>query len=782
MNPFSVRNKLIISVSFILCIPCALIGWVSYKTAYEQITDNTIEGLERNLFILDTYIDKMLSLPKEEVSLLAHSIKADNLETNQENEDSETREIIDSFQYLSTNIINIRVTSHNGTFMSSPHLTLPSDYNPLEQGWYKLAIENPGIVSITAPRLSESNKPVVTLSMQTKDKKGVVAVSISLEDLTLSVSQLKFDEGDILYILDPTGKIVAHPQEKLAEKPKGNYYNEILRNTSGDLSFKVNGNQKKAIFLTNAQTGWRIIAEIDQFKIAQSVKPIFNITLFVLFIAICLTSILISIIIGSITKPLQVLVDASEKVSQGDLSGHVIIKSQDEFQKLGNAYNHMIDSLSKYVLYDSLTNLPNRRQFIFTLEQAITQARSEQSKFAIVFIDVDNFKQVNDTLGHSAGDEFLQKIAEQLQSSIGSQGMVARLGGDEFVIFLKNSADHSYLEKMLSTLRDSFVQPFTIHGQITFVQMSMGIARYPIDGVTQEDLLKHADIAMYKAKELGGNNHQFFDYKMIELVIKKDQIERMMRLALARNEFNVHYQPQIESTTGKIRGFEALVRWNSPELGFVSPEDFVPIAEKIGLITQIDEWVMYQACLKNVELQHKFGYPFLMAVNISALQLGRADFVDKVQLILNETKMKPEHLEIEITESILVESFERSICILRKLENLGVKIAQDDFGTGYSSLNYLKLLPIHTLKIDKSLIQNMTSATAEKTIIESIIQLAHKLGHDVVAEGVETKEQYILLKEWNCDFVQGYYFSRPVSEDKLVELLIEEKKSENSKK
>ncbi|MFY0521555.1 EAL domain-containing protein [Lysinibacillus sp. UGB7] len=782
MNPFSVRNKLIISVSFILCIPCALIGWVSYKTAYEQITDKTMEGLERNLFILDTYIDKMLSLPKEEVSLLAQSIKADNIETNQGDEDSEIREIIDRFQSLSTNIIKTRVTSHNGAFMSSPHLTLPSDYNPLEQGWYKLAVENPGIVSITAPRLSESNKPVVTMSRQTRDKKGVVAVSISLEDLTRSVSQLTFAEGDILYILDPTGKIVAHPQEKLAEKPKGNYYDEILRNSSGDISFKVNGNLKKAIFLTNAQTGWRIIAEIDQLKIAQSVKPIFNITLFVLLIAICLTSILISIIVRSITKPLQVLVDASEKVSEGDLSGHVIITSQDEFQKLGDAYNHMIDSLSKFALYDPLTNLPNRRQFVFTLEQAITQARSEQSKFAIIFIDVDNFKQVNDTLGHSAGDELLQKMAEQLQSCIGSQGMVARLGGDEFVIFLENSADHAYLEKMLSTLRDSFVQPFTIHGQITFVQMSMGIASYPIDGVSQEELLKHADIAMYKAKELGGNNHRFFDDKMNELVIKKDQIERMMRLALARNEFNVHYQPQIESTTGKIRGFEALVRWNSPELGFVSPEDFVPIAEKIGLITQIDEWVMYQACLKNVELQHQFGYPFLMAVNISALQLGRADFVDKVQLILNETKMKPEHLEIEITESILVESFESSICILRKLENLGVKIAQDDFGTGYSSLNYLKLLPIHTLKIDKSLIQNMTSATAEKTIIESIIHLAHKLGHDVVAEGVETKEQYILLKEWNCDFVQGYYFSRPVSEDKLVELLIEEKNSENSKK
>lgn len=778
VNPFSVRNKLIISVSFILCIPCALIGWVSYKTTYEQITNKTMEGLERNLFILDTYIDKMLSLPKEEVSLLAQSINADNIEINQGVEDSEIREILDRFQSQSTNIIKSIVTSHNGTFMFSPRLTLPSDYKPLEQGWYKLAVENPGIVSITAPRLSKS-EPVVTLSRQTSDKKGVVAVSISLEDLTRSVSQLTFAEGDILYILDPTGKVVAHPSEKLAEKPKGNHYDEILRNSSGEISFNDNGNLKKAIYLTNAKTGWRIIAEIDQLKIAQSVKPIFNVTLFVLLFAICLTSILISIIVRSITKPLQVLVDASVKVSEGDLSGHVIIKSQDEFQKLGDAYNHMIDSLSKFAFYDPLTNLPNRRQFVFTLEQAITQASSEQSKFSIIFIDVDNFKQVNDTLGHSAGDELLQKVAEQLQSSIDSEGVVARLGGDEFVILLEHRADHAYLEKMLSSLRDSFVQPFTIHGQITFVQMSLGIASYPIDGVTQEELLKHADIAMYKAKELGGNNHRFFDEKMNELVIKKDQIERMLRLALERNEFSVHYQLQIEATTGKIRGFEALVRWKSPELGLVSPEDFIPIAEKTGLITQIDEWVMYQACLKNVELQHQFGYPFLMSVNISALQLGRADFVDKVQLILNETKMKPEHLEVEITESILVESFESSICILRKLKNLGVKIAQDDFGTGYSSLNYLTLLPIHTLKIDRSLIQNMTSATAEKTIIESIIHLAHKLGHDVVAEGVETKEQYILLKEWNCDFVQGYYFSRPVSSDILVECLTGEKNSTN---
>jgi len=774
VRSLSVRNKLIVSVSFILCIPCILIGWIAYQTSYRQLNEHTMESIQRNVQLLNANVQRNVELRERDVAFLAQTIHLDKLDKPMAVEDSAIRELIERHQALHPELNTTTVATENGLLMTAPKSTvLEPGYDPRQQLWYQRAMANPGRTIVTPPRMSKAlNRLVVQIAAATSDRQGVVGIGLLLDDLTRSVNQINIARGGFVYIVDRDGSVVASTIEPIAEPAKGEHIPRILEQNAGTISFERDGKHKEAVFLTNELTGWKIVGEIDRQELVASVRPIFNTTLVVLLIAIFLTACLISLIVRTITRPLKELAMASERVSGGNFSEHVTITSNDEFQKLGETYNHMMDSLSQFALYDPLTMLPNRRQFTASLEQAVLQAAAQQGRMAIIFIDVDNFKRINDTLGHSVGDMLLQKFSDRLQYVIGSHGVAARFGGDEFVVLLQQQqAQTEYVELIASLLRDSCVRPLELQHQSIHVNMSMGIAVYPDHGKNGEELLKHADMAMYKAKELGKNNYQFFDREMIEVVTRKSLIEQLLRTALEKNEFSVHYQPQMDAATGDIRGFEALVRWDSPERGPISPVEFIPIAEEMGLIAYIDQWVMLQACRKNVELQQQFGRPYLMSVNISALQLKQRYFAENVEAILKETQMKPEHLEVEITESVLIESLESSMAALCKLESMGVKIALDDFGTGYSSLSYLKLLPIHTLKIDKSFVQGMTSASAEKAITESIIALVHKLGHGVVAEGVETEEQLRLLKTWNCDFVQGYFFSKPVAEDRLIHLI-----------
>jgi diguanylate cyclase (GGDEF)-like protein len=687
MRSLSVRKKMIFSVLLILCISCVLIGWFSYQTAYKQLSEQTLEGMRRNVQILNSSIEQTVRLREREALLLASITKAGNIGPHQGDEDPAIRE------------------------------------------------------------------PLV--------------------EWTRSLNQLEIGESGSVYILDSEGSFIANSRGNIGQEARGEPYTTILAQTSGAISYEVDGRQKRAIFLTNERTGWKIVGEIDQAEINQAARPIFKTTMTVLLFALLLSAGIISLIVRSITRPLQTLAAVFEKISEGDLTGHVTIDRADEFQKLEDAVNQMVDSLRKFAFYDPLTNLPNRSQFMNIMQQVLGRSETTGTKLAIIFLDVDNFKRINDTLGHSIGDELLQQVANRLVRSVGTSEMVARFGGDEFVILLEDTQNQENLKNLINMICESFLPSFIFQGQRIYVKVSMGIAIYPEHGTSGEELLQNADTAMYQAKELGKNNAQFFTSAMNDEVVKKSRMEQALRMAMENNELSIQYQPQLETTTGKIRGFEALVRWHHLEIGDISPAEFIPIAEEAGLIVRIDEWVMRQACLKTVEFQREFGMPFILSVNISAVQLRQSDLANRIKRTLQETKLQPECLEIEITESVLIESLKSSIAILREVESLGVRIALDDFGTGYSSLSYLMSLPIHTLKIDKSFVQNMTEAAGEKAIVESIIALVHKLGHRVVAEGVEREEQLAMLKHWDCDFVQGYLFSRPIPERDLVKLLAE---------
>lgn len=420
--------------------------------------------------------------------------------------------------------------------------------------------------------------------------------------------------------------------------------------------------------------------------------------------------------------------------------------------------------------HDSLTGLPNRVMFSEMLQLAIESARRHGRKLAILFIDLDRFKNINDTLGHEAGDLLLIEMAKQLSGCLRGSDFVSRLGGDEFVVLIPEVGDSEQVARIARKILSVAIQPIEVMGQECRVTASIGISVFPDDAQDEQTLMKYADKAMYRAKEEGKNNYQFFSADIKARSLERLILENNLRMALERDEFFLEYQAKRDLQSGEIAGAEALLRWAHPKLGVVSPAQFIPIAEETGLIVLIGRWVLKTACRQNMAWQ-KQGLPALcMAVNLSARQFFDDQLVRDVQSILHETGMSPELLEMEITEGMVMQDVERAVRILTEIKSLGVRLAIDDFGVGYSSLAQIKRFPIDTLKVDSSFIRDIPANIEDKAITEAIIAMGKTLSLTVVAEGVETEAQETFLREHDCDQSQGYYFSRPVSATKFMEL------------
>ena len=413
--------------------------------------------------------------------------------------------------------------------------------------------------------------------------------------------------------------------------------------------------------------------------------------------------------------------------------------------------------------YDSLTNLPNRQLLGIRLEQEIKYCHRKNSSMAILFLDLDRFKRVNDTLGHAIGDVLLNKVAIRIKDCVRETDTVARLGGDEFTIMLTGSLSVRDIGDIADNIISSIEKPFIINTHEIFIGTSIGISVYPNDGTTEIELFKNADTAMYRVKESGRGKHLFFEERMNTEEVERANLERDMRFALERDEFSLHYQPLMDIKTGNIVGTEALIRWQHPTQGLIPSSKFILIAEETGIIEKIGEWVLRTACQQlklwsnnNIMLNH-------MAVNVSCRQFIQNDFEEFVFSVLEETGVDPKMLDLEITETLLMDDRIDSIKILENLSKKNINLSIDDFGTGFSSLSYLKRFPVNTLKIDQSFMQDVTSDEDANSIVKSIITLAHTLNLSVIAEGIESAEQLAILYENNCDFAQGYYFSRPLT-------------------
>ena len=421
--------------------------------------------------------------------------------------------------------------------------------------------------------------------------------------------------------------------------------------------------------------------------------------------------------------------------------------------------------------YDTLTDLPNRVLLGQRLGKAIEEAEHNERLVAVLFIDLDRFKIINDTLGHDSGDELLKVVARRLSEAVRPGDTVARYGGDEFVIVLANVAHIDDVTRVVNKILGRLAPAITIGGRELFVTPSIGVTLYPFDDRTSDELLRNADSAMFDAKEQGGNCFRFYTAEMNARAERRLTLETGLRHALERGEFLLHYQPQVDIVSGEILGAEALIRWQHPDWGLVSPAEFIPLAEETGLILPIGEWVLTEACTQ-ARRWHDAGHAGLrIAVNLSGRQLAQKNLVEIVAATLTRCAVARGMLELEITESLLMQDLERIAATLEALVALGVTVSMDDFGTGYSSLSYLKRLPIDVLKIDQSFVHDIGSDPDDAAIVQAIIAMAHSLGIKVIAEGVETAEQLAFLRRHRCDGMQGYYFSRPLPPEQFIKLL-----------
>jgi diguanylate cyclase (GGDEF)-like protein/PAS domain S-box-containing protein len=448
------------------------------------------------------------------------------------------------------------------------------------------------------------------------------------------------------------------------------------------------------------------------------------------------------------------------------------LKNQfDEIRAKEEAVRRSEEKIHYLAFYDTLTGLPNRQLFEDQLTKALAQARRTGKITGILRVDMDYFKLINDAFGHSFGDTFLKEVADRLKSSVREFDTVSRFASDEFAILLPQISEIRDVVEAAEKIVRLFREQWTIGEKEFYSTVSIGIALYPGDGQDEKTLIRNAGAALYSAKTLGKNNYQLYSPGIDMLISKRLELESRLKRAIERQEFVVYYQPRIDIKTNEMVGMEALVRWLDPSRGLVPPMEFIPVAEETGLIVPISEWVLHTAC-SQCKRWNEEGYgPFNLSVNLSACQFEQKSLKEMIERTLAVTGCKPQHLELEITESLAVRNIEMTVKIINELKELGIKVSLDDFGTGYSSLNYLQMMPINTLKIDKSFVRDLNENSNQEAIAEAIVVLARRLNLNVIAEGVETEEQLRFLKEKGCDMVQGFLFSEPLPVEEIDRMI-----------
>ncbi|WP_282936779.1 EAL domain-containing protein [Paenibacillus sp. RC67] len=450
------------------------------------------------------------------------------------------------------------------------------------------------------------------------------------------------------------------------------------------------------------------------------------------------------------------------------LRSYATIRAMNERKRAEEKIVHM-------AYHDSLTQLPNRLYFDDRLKACLQESERNGNRIAVIFFDLDRFKVINDTLGHHIGDQLLQALARKLHIYVKEHNVVARFGGDEFMILLSQTTHIDEPVQLAKGILNLVKEPFLIEEHELFVTASIGISLYPDDGLDAETLLKNADNAMYRSKEKGGNSYHYYHPDMNKRSLHKLNMEIHLRKALERKELCIFYQPLVDLHNGHIYGMEALVRWQHPEWGMISPAEFIPLAEETGLIIPIGNWILKESCIQTKRWADSGYPPLCVSVNISAIQFHQPQFIPLIQQVLNETGLAPEHLCLEITENVAMNNIPQVIETMHHLKELGVRISIDDFGTGYSSLSYLKRFRVHTLKIDQSFIRDVTSDEDNAAIVTALIAMSHQLKIKSLAEGVETEEQLEFLQSQGCDEIQGYIFSKPTSADEFECMLKENK-------
>ena len=585
------------------------------------------------------------------------------------------------------------------------------------------------------------------------------------------------------YLLDQDGRLFA--SYHLSGEAEAQMWREKLNNADSLRDWGHGFPVAKKILVDGKPVG-TVVIHSDMVELHKKLRLFLGVVAMIMLASSALAYLLARWLQGLISRPVMELATAMKRVStEKNYALRATAASNDEIGDLIGGFNEMLgeieardeilkqrqEHLQLLAHFDTLTRLPNRMLFNDRLTQALYQAGRTEQKMAVMFVDLDHFKDINDTFGHRIGDLLLELVAVRLQHIIRSCDTVARMGGDEFTLFVQDvkTAENACLvaQKIGSELADLYL----IEGKEVFVTASIGIALFPEDGMTVDELLRCADTAMYQAKENGKNHFEFYSKEMNVRTSQRLEMQKHLCQALERDELELYYQPKVAVASGRVTGMEALVRWRHPDQGMIPPGRFISLAEESGLIIRLGEWVLRSACQQVMAWQAEGYEPLRLAVNVSGYQFRRQNFAATVAGIVAETGFDPAFLELELTESTIMRDVEATVGTLNALKEMGVHIAIDDFGIGYSSLSQLKRFPIDSLKIDRSFICNVTSSKDDLAIVVAIIAMARSLGLKIIAEGVETAEQMAVICEQGCHEMQGYHFSRPVPAMKFIEFL-----------
>lgn len=640
------------------------------------------------------------------------------------------------------------------------------------------------------------------LSTQPK-LRGFLVVTMDLGFVAEQIAANRIGHRGHTLVIDRSGKIVFHPDPSQV----GGYLPATLMETvqsftDAQRQYRAAYEDDHAVLATRRiHEDLLLIGILPESELIEESRDLGATVAWVTVVTVILTiTALLYAMHFLMVRPLKHLVRAAGEISNGNLTPDIPLTSRDEigqlalsFQGMGRNLEKSRQKIERLAYHDSLTGLPNRLLFREYLQHMIALARRETNKMAVLFLDLDNFKRVNDTLGHQVGDQLLKEMAARLMSILRAEDFVhretyqetsevlARLGGDEFIILLPKINESHDAAKVASRILEVMEEPFRFDGHELYNGTSIGITLFPDDGTEVNDLIKRADVAMYHAKEQGRNNFQFYSASYNLATSEHLSLESRLRRALDNHELELYYQPQVRTETGRIVGLEALLRWNDPEYGIVYPDQFIPIAEDSGLILPIGEWVLYEAC-RQIQAWNAKGLPrVFVSINVSGIQLQRQELTPVVDQALAESGLEPALLELEVTETILMKVKKEVIDDLGALQDKGLTISLDDFGTGYSSLNRLRELPIGKLKIDRSFVQGMVEDAQDAAIVSAILFIAKSLGLQTTAEGVETPEQAVRLAESGCDYLQGYLLSRPIPAADMAELLTDDMINTRSK-
>ncbi|WML37449.1 EAL domain-containing protein [Clostridium sp. OS1-26] len=757
-----------------IVFPIMLLGYFISLNIINYFYNDTVE---KNSIIVNTftsYMDKTLDEPLEILKNIELMLK-----DNGGNYKNITLEKIDASHYF---FQRIEIINNKGKVVyATPLTTNTIGEDRFGQDFFKYVNKN-NKVYWSQPSISiVTNQPTITLALSSEDK--IIVGYLNLNRIReLSGDFIKdFGNKVTVAITDEHGIFISNKNPNLANErklePNFDEIKDMIAKHINHATLNYNGNK---IFVNISRiklTGWYVIVYEPSNEVYLVVKNLILLLIVLLIVCLVISTILTFVRANEIVYAIKELNDQTKRIASGEYYDNIGKQSYSEFDELIDNFNLMSkeikerDSKLKKIAYtDNLTGLPNRAFMFKELKRLVKE--NPNSYLGIIYFDMDNFKRINDTYGHLLGDELLYQFSKRLEKNISCDNIFIRLGGDEFILVVPDNRSKEKINLCIKKIMESVVEPFECMGKLINITVSIGIGIYPENGIRISELIQCADTAMYAAKEDGKNTYRFFDSKMKNKLQKEVNIEQALRKALLNNEFMLLFQPQVNMSK-QIRGFEALVRWNSKDIGKVSPLDFIFIAEENGMIIEIGKWILKTSCefIKIVNEKHKCD--FIVSVNISPIELKDSNFFNTVTNIINSTKIKPEWLEIEITENVMIDSLEEVLIKLKQIKELKIKISLDDFGTGFSSLSYLGKLPADTLKIDKGFIKDISSNIHNQKMVESIIAMSHKLGINVVAEGIEEEAQFQILKKMDCDNIQGYYIKKPSSFKDILDFINE---------